>query len=192
MEFVRQSEYRPNNDERTESGMTEDYDRNTMSGDEKNEYAELEKELREQKKPKKPLARVIPAFIDLIIIGAQFVVFVGFLYMAYIYGDLHQNQCVANAYLTEPLSENTNTWGVNVTRRFRIAIRWGFWMSLLNISRSVLAYVALNMKSWLMLYTSYVLFAVNFTLMLVLFIFMNMWRWDMPGRVCSGEYLTPD
>ena len=60
-----------------------------MSGEEKNEYAELEKELREQKKPKKPLARVIPAFIDLIIIGAQVVVFGGFLYMTYIYGVKH-------------------------------------------------------------------------------------------------------
>lgn len=108
--------------------------------------------------------------------------------MAYIYGELHENSCVANSYNTEPLT-GTDTWGINVTRRFRIAIRWGFWMSLLNISRSVLAYVALQMKSWFMLYTSYVLFAVNFTLMLVLFIFMNLWRWDAPGRVCSGEYL---
>lgn len=41
-----------------------------MTGDEKNEYEELEKELRNEKKPKKQLARVIPAFIDLIIIGA--------------------------------------------------------------------------------------------------------------------------
>ncbi len=105
------------------------------------------------------------------------VVFFGFLYMAYIYGDLHDDVCFANSYSFQPILGD-NTWAVDVTRRFRIAIRWGFWMCLLNITRSVLAYVALQIKSWFLLYTSYVLFAVNFTLMLVLFIFMNMWRWD--------------
>jgi hypothetical protein len=55
----------------TETSYNNDQERaSTMTGEEKKEYEELEKELREEKKPKKPLARVIPAFIDLIIIGA--------------------------------------------------------------------------------------------------------------------------
>lgn len=35
------------------------------------------------------------------------------------------------------------------------------------------------------------MFACNFTLIVILFIFMNMWRWDHPGRVCAGDFLTP-
>ena len=62
-------------------------------------------------------------------------------------------------------------------------------MSASNIARSILAQIALRIKSWTLLYASYVLFAVNFTLILILFIFMNIWRWDHPGRVCSGDYL---
>ena len=34
---------------------------------EDSEYILIEKEIEEQKKPKKPVARIIPAFIDLII-----------------------------------------------------------------------------------------------------------------------------
>ena len=42
----------------------------------------------------------------------------------------------------------------------------------------------------MLLYASYVLFACNFTLILIMFIFMNIWRWDHPGKVCAGDYLT--
>lgn len=42
----------------------------------------------------------------------------------------------------------------------------------------------------MMLYGSYVLFACNFTLILILFMFMNIWRWDHPGKVCAGDYLS--
>jgi hypothetical protein len=77
MEFARQSEYadlpQENEEKRTESEYTnsgEGRETLSMSGEEKAEYEELEKELQEEKQPKKPLARVIPAFIDLIIIGA--------------------------------------------------------------------------------------------------------------------------
>jgi hypothetical protein len=81
---------------------------------------------------------------------------------------------------------------MNVTMRFRMAIRWGFWMSLLNILRSIMAQIALKIKSWFLLYTSYVMFAVNFTLIMILFIFVNLWRFDHAGKVCSGDYLTPE
>jgi hypothetical protein len=81
---------------------------------------------------------------------------------------------------------------VNVTKRFAIAIRWGFWMSAANIGRSILAQVAIRIKSWFLLYASYLLFAVNFTLILILFIFINLWRWDHPGMVCAGHYLAPE
>jgi hypothetical protein len=71
-----------------------------------------------------------------------------------------------------------------------MAIRWGFWMSFLNIARAVLAQVALKLKNWVMLYGSYVLFACNFALILIMFVFANIWRWDHPGRVCAGDFLT--
>jgi hypothetical protein len=57
----------------------------------------MEKEIAEQKKPKKPVARIIPAFIDLIIFLAQIAIFTGFLYMAYIYDNLRKTKCVADA-----------------------------------------------------------------------------------------------
>ena len=65
-------------------------------------------------------------------------------------------------------------------------------MSTLNVLRAVLAQVALKIKNWMLLYASYVLFACNFTLILIMFIFMNIWRWDHPGRVCAGDFLLPN
>lgn len=110
--------------------------------------------------------------------------------MAYIYQPIYNKiDCEADPYSDSPLYNN-NTVGINVTRRFRIAIRWGFWMAALNVTRAAMAQIALRMRSWTLLWGSYVLFVVNFTCMLILFILMNLWRWDKPGRVCSGEFLT--
>ena len=87
--------------------------------------------------------------------------------------------------------ESTDTIGVDVTERFAVAIRWGFWMSTLNILRALVAQVALKIKNWMLLYTSYVMFVCNFTILIILFTFMNIWRWDHPGRVCAGDFLSP-
>lgn len=77
----------------------------------------------------------------------------------------------------------------NVTERFQIAIRFGFWLTVINFGRAVCAQVSIWINSPLMLYTSFVLQAITMCLFLVLFVFMQMWRWCVSGRVCSGEFL---
>ena len=111
--------------------------------------------------------------------------------MAYIYKSLGDKDCEADAYSDVPIA-GLDTVGANVSLRFRMGIRWGFWLSLMNIARSVIAQIALKIKSWFLLYFSYVLFAVNFTTLVIWFVFINLWRWNHSGRVCSGDYLTPE
>lgn len=106
--------------------------------EENSEFIQIEKEILEQQKPRKPVARILPAFIDLIILGAQAGIWFGFLYMAYIYGNLHNTNCFADSYSEFPLLDS-DMLGINVTKRFSIAIRWGFWMSTLNVLRAILA-----------------------------------------------------
>lgn len=89
-----------------------------------------------------------------------------------------------------PIAKNTNT-GVDVSRYFRIAIRWGFWMSLLTFIRAILAQLGLYLKRWVLLWCSYVLFAANISISIVLFILMQVWRWSHSGKVCSGD-LVPE
>jgi len=74
----------------------------------------------------------------LIILGAQAGIWLGFLYMAYIYGSLHDTNCFADSYSKKPLIDS-DMLGINVTKRFSIAIRWGFWMSTLNVLRAIIA-----------------------------------------------------
>ena len=76
-----------------------------------------------------------------------------------------------------------------MTKYFKIAIRWGFWMSLLTFIRAILAQVGLYLKKWILLWCSYVLFAANISISIVLFILMQVWRWSHSGRVCSGDFL---
>jgi len=47
------------------------------------------------------------------------------------------------------------------------------------------------MKRWVLLWCSYVLFAANISIGLVLFFLMQVWRWSHSGKVCSGDFL-PD
>ena len=77
-----------------------------------------------------------------------------------------------------------------MSKKFKIAIRWGFFMSLLTFIRAILAQVGLWMKRWVLLWCSYVLFAANISVSIVLFILMQIWRWSHSGRVCSGDYLA--
>jgi hypothetical protein len=73
-----------------------------------------------------------------LIAAAQAGIWFGFLYMAYIYGNLHNTNCFADSYSEFPLLDS-DMLGINVTKRFSIAIRWGFWMSTLNVLRAILA-----------------------------------------------------
>lgn len=62
-------------------------------------------------------------------------------------------------------------------------------MSFLAFVRAILAQFALFFKKWILLWISYVIFAMNISLFVMLFVFMNIWRWCHSGRVCSGDYL---
>ena len=62
-------------------------------------------------------------------------------------------------------------------------------MSFLTFLRAILAQVGLCLKRWVLLWCSYVLFAANISISIVLFILMQVWRWSHAGRVCSGDFL---
>ena len=62
-------------------------------------------------------------------------------------------------------------------------------MSFINFARATLAQVAFYLKLWLLLLISYTMFAVNIAVLIILFVMMQLWRWEHSGRVCSGDYL---
>ena len=62
-------------------------------------------------------------------------------------------------------------------------------MSFLNFARATLAQVAFYMKMWVLLLISYTMFAINIAILIILFVMMQLWRWEHSGRVCSGDYL---
>ena len=74
-----------------------------------------------------------------------------------------------------------------MSKYFKIAIRWGFWMSLLTFIRAILAQIGLFLRRWVLLWCSYVMFAANISISIVLFILMQVWRWSHAGQVCSGD-----
>ena len=120
----------------------------------------------------------------------QLVIFVGYLYMTFFYGDLNLVQCKASAGLKVPIARMSSLEGIDVSARFKMAIRWGFWMAFLNFARATLAQIAFYMKMWVLLLISYTMFAMNIAILIILFVMMQLWRWEHSGRVCSGDYLT--
>ena len=64
-------------------------------------------------------------------------------------------------------------------------------MSLLTFIRAILAQVGLYLRRWVLLWCSYVLFAVNISSSIILFVLMQVWRWSHSGKVCSGD-LVPE
>lgn len=109
--------------------------------------------------------------------------------MTFFYGKLNLIECYADKNLDVPLKELSSVQGIDVSGRFKMAIRWGFWMSFLNFARATLAQVAFYLKMWLLLLISYTMFAVNIAILIILFVMMQLWRWEHSGRVCSGDYL---
>lgn len=61
-------------------------------------------------------------------------------------------------------------------------------MSFSVFVRAIIAQLALCLKQWALLWVSYVLFAANISILIMLFVFMNVWRWSHSGKVCSGDY----
>ena len=108
--------------------------------------------------------------------------------MAFLYGDLDKIDCRADPNSNEPL-ESPDQEGLNVTKEFKSAIIWGFWLSVSALVRAILAQIALYYKLFILLWISYFMFAINIALVVMLFTFMNVWRWAHEGRVCSGDYL---
>ena len=98
-------------------------------------------------------------------------------------------ECKA-AYGSNTLIINNNTDSINVSRNFRIAIRFGFWITILNFVRAVINQLGIKFKSAKLYYISIIMYAVNALLFLVWFIFAQMWRWNFAGALCSGDYLT--
>lgn len=74
--------------------------------------------------------------------------------------------------------------------RFKIAIRFGFYISILNLIRVIVNQVGIWLKNALMYYIAIVMYGTNFMLALVWFVFTQMWRWSYDGRVCSGDFLS--
>ena len=132
--------------------------------------------------------RIVPIFIDYIIFFVQLTILGSYFYVAYIWDGMNETTCKADIQTNVPLDDDADNTSVNVTKHFAVAIRWGFWMSLLTFVRGILAQVGLYLRRWVLLWCSYVLFAANITISIILFIFMQIWRWSHAGKVCSGDF----
>ena len=71
-----------------------------------------------------------------------------FLYFAYIYKKLDEDTCYANAYSQEAFPEQSAMVGINVTSRFKCAIRFGFWIAVLNIIRATIQQISIWKNSF--------------------------------------------
>lgn len=71
-----------------------------------------------------------------------------------------------------------------------MAIRFGFYLSILNFIRVVINQLGIWLKSPILYYVAIVMYGVNFMLALVWFVFTQMWRWCYVGVVCSGDFLS--
>ena len=91
--------------------------------------------------------RRTPVALDITVFIAQVVIFLSFFYFAYFY-DLDKHKCYAGNGTDIPLATDSDIHGVDVARRFKMAIRFGFWMSFINAGRAALAQVAFFTKKW--------------------------------------------
>jgi hypothetical protein len=114
-------------------------------------------------------------------------------FFSYFYEAL-ENPCYAAWGDDQPIADETlsATDGIDVQRRFKMAIRFGFYLSLLNFSRVIINQIGIWLKNHVLYYIAIVLYGINFMLALVWFVFMQMWRWSYTGRVCSGDMLGRD
>ena len=90
-----------------------------------------------ESKPKK-VSRVVPILFDMIILGLQLTIFGSYTYMTFFHGDLDYPSCKTDMNTNYPIQSSYQT-GIDVTDKFARAIRWGFWMSFLNIARAAVA-----------------------------------------------------
>jgi len=71
-----------------------------------------------------------------------------------------------------------------------MAIRFGFWITVLNFTRAIINQLGIWYKSASLYYISIVMYGFNALLFLVWFVFAQMWRWSFAGVICSApDYL---
>jgi hypothetical protein len=74
--------------------------------------------------------------VSIIIFVAQIGIFVGFAIFAYGNHIINTTECYASPYSDVPVENGPNTLNaVPVTERFQVVIRFGFWISVLEIFR---------------------------------------------------------
>jgi len=100
-------------------------------------------------------------------------------------------ECKA-AYGSNLIVTTQATNSINVSRNFRMAIRFGFWITILNFIRAVINQLGIRYKKVSLYYISIVMYGFNALLFLVWFIFAQIWRWSFSGTLCSGDYLTQE
>lgn len=144
---------------------------------------------KEGEREERLVVRLVPQFVDWIIFLVQLTVLGFYCWMAFFYKGLGETECKADINSDVPLSATSSNIYIDVTTKFKIAIRWGFFMSLMTFIRAILAQLGLYLRRWVLLWCSYVLFAANISVSIVLFILMQVWRWSHSGKVCSGDYL---
>lgn len=118
------------------------------------------------------IKRRLPLVADATIFLTQLLLAGCFIYFAYFYKPIDTLTCYAVYGADQPiLPENTITNAINVARNFRMAIRFGFWITVLNFTRAVINQLGIRYKSARLYYISIVMYGFNALLFLVWFIF---------------------
>jgi hypothetical protein len=134
-----------------------------------------------------PITRRLPIVADVIIFLVQLLLAACFIYFAYFYKPIDTLTCYAAYGDSQAIIEksSTSTLAINVAKNFRMAIRFGFWITVLNFTRAVINQLGIRYKSASLYYISIVMYGFNALLFLVWFIFTQMWRWNFAGIICS-------
>jgi len=109
-------------------------------------------------------------------------------YFAFLDYDNHA-ECRASEYSDLPIPADSAMVGTNVAMRFRRIIRFGFFVSLMEIGRataSVIVFRTQNVNA--MFYTQALHGCTGFLNLFFLFVATTS-RFEHTGRVCSGHFL---
>ena len=91
-------------------------------------------------------------------------------FFSYYYEDINY-KCYAAYGDKTPLTSGYVTVGKDVTKRFRISIRFCFYLTLLNFIRVIVNQVGIWLKSAKLYYVAIVMYGINFMLGLIWFVF---------------------
>lgn len=122
----------------------------------------------------------------------QITIVCSFGYFAY-FDDSVEVQCTATYYSDEPIPSSSETVGQNVTKRFKVLFGLAFWIGFIELLRSTVAFFFVNKyKNEKVLYCTQAGFCFTAFANIVTLVMGYMYRFDQPGRVCSGDYLPED